>query len=177
MELVVESAKLLQDSGFATEHILANGRDVLVFEDATVVGFLFQCDDVVSLLASWETHAMEIIRTYQFGLRRAAKKAWNVYMIFLVEEEAGSAQQAKLTAIEEDLSGTRKIARSGVQTSLDLREALLPLLPLQAAPRMEAVNILDEIRERATEVNPRVLEAFFSSSDEAATLHIFEEQP
>ena len=43
--------------------------------------------------------------------------------------------------IEEDLTGTRKIARSGIRDSSDLRAALLPLLPLQSAPKLEAVDI------------------------------------
>lgn len=177
MELLAKSARLLQRSGYTTATVPVDGTDALAFEDTTVIGFVFQYDDVPTLLSSWDTDARETIGTYQFGLRRAAKKAWNLYTIFVSTGSSHGSQAAALSAIEEDLAGTRKIARAGVCTSSDVRDALLPLLPLQAPPHMVAVDIMDEIRQRTTEVEPRVLQAFFSRSDTPTILNILEDQP
>ena len=177
MELIPECAQLFQRSGFTTDHIIVNGRDAVVFEDVTVIGFVFEYDDVPSLLSSWDADAEDTIRKYQFELRRAAVKAWNLYTIFLTIDSAEGSQPAALSVIEENLSGTRKIARSGIRNSLELRDALLALLPLQAAPEMAAVDIVDEIRQRATEIDPRVLEAFFAGSNDLAILQVLEDQP
>lgn len=82
-----------------------------------------------------------------------------------------------LGAIEEDLAGTRKIARAGVNDVANLHAAILPLLALQSAPRLDAVDITEEIRQRTTELPPRAVEAFLSSADEAVVIQVLEETP
>jgi hypothetical protein len=114
---------------------------------------------------------------YQFGLRRAGQKAWNTYVVLLASSEADYGASVGLSAIEEDLAGTRKIARAGIADIADLREALLPLLPLQSAPVLEPVDVLAEIRQRATELPARAVDAFLSTADDAVVIQILEEQP
>jgi hypothetical protein len=81
-----------------------------------------------------------------------------------------------LGAIEEDLTGTRKIAQAGVNEVAELRLALLPLLPFQSAPRLEAVDIAAEIRQRATELPARAVDAFLSSADASVVMQVLEER-
>ena len=175
-ELLLEIEELLIGSGFKIQRMETKGREVTIFEDSTVIGFLFVYKSSTDLFANWEKDSDEVIRLCQLGLRRAKRKAWNLYSVFIAEGSIKDADLASLTAIEEDLSGTRKIARAGVTDTIDIREALLALLPLQAAPKLEAIDIVDEIRQRATEQEPRVLSAFFSSSDETTALQVFEDE-
>jgi len=110
-------------------------------------------------------------------LRRAGQKAWNAYCVFLAAGDNVYANLAALAAIEEDLAGTRKIARSNVRSVADLRAALLPLLPLQTAPKLEAVDMEVEIRQRTTELQPRAIAAFLSKADESVVIQVLEETP
>jgi hypothetical protein len=82
---------------------------------------------------------------------------------------------AALAAIEEDLTGTRKIARSDIRDISDVEAALLPLLPLQSAPKLDAVDMVTEIRQRSTELTPRAVEAFLSGTDVSLVLQVIEE--
>jgi hypothetical protein len=119
--------------------------------------------------------ADRVIGDNQFGLRRAGEKAWNAYIVLVAAGEETIAQSVALGAIEEDLAGTRKIARADIAATSDVRAALLPLLPLQSAPKLEAVDIVAEIRQRTTQLSPRALEAFFSKADESVVVQALEE--
>ena len=92
-------------------------------------------------------------------------------------DEDRDAELAALAAIEEDLTGTRKIARSGIKDVSDMEAALLPLLPLQSAPKLDAVDMVYEIRQRSTELSPRAVDAFVSGVEESVVLQVIEETP
>jgi hypothetical protein len=171
------AADILGDAGFETHRVPVNERESLAFEDPTVLGFLFAYSDSGELLRAWEVDAHRAIADHQLALRRAGQKAWNLYIVLISVEAASHVQLAGLAAIEEDLAGTRKIARAHMQDTADLRAALLSLLPLQAAPKLEAVDIRTEIRERATELQSRALDAFFSPADDTVVLQVLEEAP
>lgn len=177
IDIINLSAEALVEVGFTAKRVAVGNRQALAFEDATVLGFIFSYDDVSSLMLEWSVDADKAISTYQFGLRKASLKAWNAYIILLASGAADYAQTVSLGAIEEDLAGTRKIARAGVNDIADLHAALLPLLPLQSAPRLEAVDIAGEIRQRTTELPPRAVDAFLSSADEVVVMQVLEEAP
>jgi hypothetical protein len=169
------SEQLLSEVGFTTGRLSTHGREALVFEDPTVLGFLVLYGTSSELIGKWASDVSTLIAEQQFGLRRAGPKAWNVYTVFLATRDDEPNSLAMLAAIEEDLAGTRKIARAPVKDPADLRAALLTLLPLQAAPHLEAVDMQSEIRQRATDVPTRAVEAFLSTSDEAAVIQVLEE--
>jgi hypothetical protein len=173
IDLLQESSDLLSSVGFGTTRMKVGSREALVFEDTTVLGFLFAYQNPIDLV--WQQDSDLAIADYQFALRRAGQKAWNTYLILLAAMPGGDVDAASLAAIEEDLAGTRKIARMDVRDPAEVRAALLPLLPLQAAPKLEAVNIPDEIRQRATELPTRVVDAFLSSADESVVMQVMEE--
>jgi hypothetical protein len=175
MDLLATSAEVLSEAGFSTRLTSVESREALMFEDPTVLGFLFAYIDPAQLIKCWAKDAHSVVAGHQFGLRRASQKAWNTYVGFLAAGPANFAQSAALSAIEEDLTGTRKIARAAVAELADLRAALLPLLPLQAAPKLDSVDMRTEIRQRTTELPPRAVEAFLSGADEAVVIHVLEE--
>ncbi|QSZ05107.1 hypothetical protein J3P73_31335 (plasmid) [Rhizobium ruizarguesonis] len=81
-----------------------------------------------------------------------------------------------MTGIEEDLSGTRKIARAGIRGHEDTRNALLSLLPLRAAPVLQPVAMSEEIKQRTTELPTQVVDAFLALDDEEQLVRLLEEQ-
>lgn len=177
IDIIASSLEILTSAGFTAGRISINNRDSILFEDATVLGFLLAYRDPSELALAWEADASCAISDYQLVLRRAGQKAWNAYIVLLATADGDYRQSAALAAIEEDLAGTRKIARMAIRDIADLRAALLPLLPLQAAPKLEAVDIQAEIRERATELPPRAVDAFLSTADESVVMQVLEETP
>jgi hypothetical protein len=176
-EILHSSGEILREAGYATEQVIIGQREALVFEGDTVLGFLFAYDSAANLIKRWEADSDGAIAAYQFGLRKSGIKAWNTYLVLLTPEPPDYARIVSLGAIEEDLSGTRKIARAGIRDLADLSAALLPLHPLQSAPRLEAVDMKKEIRERATELPPRAVDAFLSGAEESIVLQVLEESP
>jgi len=177
MDILTASAELLTESGYEASRGSVNGREFIAFEDETVLGFLFAYADISSLVECWAQNERQVIRDHQFVLRRSGQKAWNIYVAFLTEATSDYAFSVRLIAIEEDIGGTRKVARAGIRDSFDLRGALLPLLPLQAAPKLEAVDMHAEIRQRATDLHTRAVEAFLHRADDAVILQVLEEEP
>ena len=175
MDILTASAEMLSDAGYDTSRQSINDRAFIAFEDATVLGFLFAYSDAASLIDCWVQDERRVVGEHQFALRRAGQKAWNTYVVFLTDAPPDYAASVRLNAIEEDLGGTRKVARAGIRDSFDLRGALLPLLPLQAAPKLEAVDMHAEIRQRATDLQGRAVDAFLHRAEDVVILQVLEE--
>jgi hypothetical protein len=176
-DLISNSVEVLSVAGYAVRPISAQKREALAFENSVCIGFVIAYDDTDVLLSEWEYDSKAIIGHYGLALRRAGEKAWNVYLVLVSRELRNETRQARLGEIEEDLVGTRKIARDGISDAGELRSALLALLPLQSPPKLEAIDMLAEIRMRASDVDEKGVAAFLSSADESMVLQLLEEIP
>lgn len=174
-DLITDSVEILVAAGYAIERVSAPKREALAFENSVCLGFVFAYDTTEQLLLEWGNDAKAVISRYGLALRGAGEKAWNVYVVLISGGPRKEALQASLTELEEDLIGTRKIARDGICSSADLRSALLALLPIQSAPKLEAVDMPSEIRMRASDVDPKGIDAFLSSADDSVVLQLLEE--
>jgi hypothetical protein len=159
-DLLEESERLLQKAEISTQLVEMSRGKALSFESETVLGFIVAYEDCARLLERWSADMDALVSENQLALRRAHSKAWNTYTVFLAAAAADYAQKVALSKIEEDLAGTRKLARAGIVDFEDLRAALLPLLPIQNAPLLEAVDMSAEIRLRTTELPTHVVDAF-----------------
>ena len=177
IDLLEECQRQLEGVAIATTLLEADRGRLLVFEGITVLGFIVAYSEIAQLLVRWSADANALITDNQLSLRRAHAKAWNTYTVFLTDAAANHAEMVALGAIEEDLTGTRKIARGGVGDVDGVRAALLPLLPIQSAPRLEAVDMVAEIRLRTPELPSRVVDAFLSGAHDALIAKVLEEEP
>lgn len=176
--LIAECHRVLTEAGIACSD-LSNDQDdrfTLIFEGQTVLGFVHAYPDAATLKKRWVEDDKSRIAEFQFALRSARVKAWNTYTVLLAATPPEYADQVALSAIEEDLTGTRKIARAGVSDPSQLEAALLPLLPIQNAPRLDAVDMRAEIALRTSELPDRSVEAFLSNASIAAVVQTLEEQ-
>jgi hypothetical protein len=164
----------LREAGYSVAALDEPSVKYLTFEGNTVLGFVLEYPDTRSLIANWRSHSQQVLKAAQFGLRRAEGKSWNAYLILLAAEPADYGASAMLSAIEEDLTGTRKIARAGIGDEEDARGALLPLLAIQNAPQLDAVDMASEIRLRTTELPTDLVEAFVGGAPDAAILQMLE---
>src|ERR1700674_2278381 len=110
IDLITSGADMLIGAGFAAERISINDRDVLIFENPTVLGFLFGYTDSSALVERWVSDSKRAIADHQLGACRAGPKAWNTYMVFLCTEPGDYRQSVAPAGIEEDSTGTRKIS-------------------------------------------------------------------
>jgi hypothetical protein len=166
--------ELLSEAGYALGSLSTPKHEVMTFENDTVLGFVLRYPDAKSLLTNWLADSNNVLMAAQFLLRRSDLKAWNVYFLILSDEPANYGQLINVQAIEENLVGTRKIARAGVKATEELRSALLPLLPVQNSPRLEPVDVPAEIRLRTGELPAEGVEAFLSDASEATVLQLLE---
>jgi hypothetical protein len=166
----------LNGAGFSTRHVdTVSTTPAMVFESDTVLGFVLAYEQFRSLIGGWRTDVDRLFSAHSFGLRRAGDKAWNAYAVLLCRESVDGNDAVALGAIDEDLVGFRKITYAGILDAVDVRDALLPLLPLQSAPKLEAVDMIDEIKLRTRELSVRVVEGFLAGADEGVMLQVMEE--
>lgn len=129
MQLAREAHLILHDAGFEIEEVI-DFEGILQFESANLVGVIAVLGSVQSMIENWTSVQDRFLRRNGAALRRDPLKAWNAYTVLLVAAEATDMERAAVHAIEENVSATRKIARVGIATKMDLRRALAPLLPL-----------------------------------------------
>lgn len=177
IDLIQATHDVLSRANYSVNRFICGNSPALRFESNVVLGFVFAYERPAELVATWKESSTRAIRDNQFALRRAGQKAWNTYLVLLCEGVGAAEDVARLCSIEEDLSGTRKIARMGIAGSSELAKALLPLLPLQSAPQLEAVDSRAEIRQRTTALPSRAVEAFLSDAEPSTVLQAIEASP
>ena len=166
----------LNGASFYTRHVdTASKAPAIVFESGTVLGFVVAYEQFQSLIDAWRTDIDTLFSGHSFGLRRAGDKAWNAYAVLLCRQSVDGNDAIALGAIDEDLVGFRKITYAGILDAVDIRDALLPLLPFQSAPKLEAVDMINEIKLRTRELSERAVEGFLAGADEAVMLQVMEE--
>lgn len=159
MDIATQAEIILRDAQYDTWSWTAVTPTVTCFENAAIMGFLHVFASEKALLAEWESRQNATLARYAPALRLAGDKAWNIYSVFLTSD-GGEQRVHAIDQIEENLSLTRKIARSAIQTANDLEFALLPLLSIKAVPTLGATNFEGRLRNQLTEVPAEVVAAF-----------------
>jgi len=167
----------LLDAGYSVALAEHMDGSVLLFENNSVLGFVLCFPSAPTLLEQWREASHDVLQSAQFALRRADRKAWNAYLVLLAEAEGSYGENVMLSSIEEDLVGTRKIARAGIASAEDIGAALLPLLGIQNAPRLDTVDMAAEIRLRTTELPKELVDAYLSEASESALVQLLEIGP
>ena len=164
----------LLDAGYSIGDLNELDGTVVTFENDTVLGFVLLYPDAAILIECWKTDSARVLGKVQSALRQAGEKAWNAYLVLLADTGGNYGQNITLGNIEENLVGTRKIARAGIEAPDELRNALMPLLSLQNSPRLEAVDMPTEIKLRTSELPPKLVEGFLSSASDSVLLQFLE---
>ena len=170
------ASRRLEDAAFDVTAVAGEEHQAFLFENNTVLGFSIVYDNAADIISHGSRDADRLIAARRFQLKAAGQKAWNAYVLFLAAGRPSPAEAVALSLIEEDLVGYRKIARAGCDDLEVLSRALLPLLPVQAAPVLDAVDSKVEVRQRATEISTKLLDAFLSEADEQIVLQILEQE-
>jgi len=160
-----EAQSILMEAKYHVVPFAEDGQEYIAFENNTLFGFLYYYRTIEKLLSSWKQDKDKLLRKFSPKFRLAGPKAWNVYAVILTSERATEIQFQALKNIEEDLSETRKIVRSDLETTDDVRAALLSLLPFSYIPSLPALDIRREIAMRAQDLPKNALNAFFADEE------------
>jgi hypothetical protein len=163
MEIETQAEILLRGAGYTTYSPERAPTSVSKFESEALIGFLYVFNSPQELLQVWRQAQAQTLTRYQPTIRLAGDKAWNIYSVFLCQDESAELRP-QIEAIEEDFSLTRKIARSGIRVPADLRWALLPLLPLSNHATIVESDYIARLQNRLKDVRPEGVKAFLGSS-------------
>jgi len=126
-----DATTLLRRAGYSSEPSVLGGLEALVFEDASLLGFVVYLEDVAGMMHSHRELSEAFLMVHAARLRLDPLKAWNIYSVFLTGQQASPEDALELRRLEGDLTGTRKIIRAGVRSLEQLRFAMGPLLPIR----------------------------------------------
>lgn len=171
MDIATQAEIVLRGAGYETWQWTGVSPAVTCFESAALMGFVHVFTSADELLARWEAAQRAVLSQHSSALRAAGAKAWNVYSVFLAEEQVPTQQRA-IERIEENFDLTRKIACAGVRTQDDLERALLPLTAIKSQPVLSDTDFQDRLRTRLRDVSGDVLTAFLgaTSAEEVANI-------
>lgn len=173
MNIATQTEVLLRRAGYETWTALPS---VVCFENAALIGFVHVFPSVNDLMTRWREELKKVLSEHSQAIRAAGAKAWNVYSVFLTEEQAPAQQQA-VERIEEDFALTRKIARAGVRTQEDLERVFLPLTAVRAQPLISETDFEDRLRTRLSDIPRGVLTAFLGMTSPEEVARILMEKP
>ena len=109
----------LVNDGYRIGELQSLRKPVVIFENATVLGFVFFYSDSSDLIANWRNDNVQVIRETQFSLRRAGHKAWNriqadiqmdprdAFVLQAIEENLGNEKNCKSWCEEWRRTATR----------------------------------------------------------------------
>ncbi|TVT76545.1 MAG: hypothetical protein FHP92_07755 [Denitromonas halophila] len=175
MDIATQTEIILREAGYETWPWVGTAPAVICFENAALIGFVHVFSSANELLARWEAAQQAVLSRYGAALRAAGAKAWNVYSVFLAEEQAPMQQRA-VERIEENFALTRKVARAGVRTQDDIEHALLPLTKVKAQPILSGTDFQNRLCARLKDVSPDVLAAFFATTSAEEVANILAEK-
>jgi hypothetical protein len=166
MDILTQSATLLNQFGYETEFLDMLNQRVLYFEDDSLLGLVW-VDDVGTIIAKWQEVQDQFVRTNAAKLRQSLTKTWNLYMVCLASERCSAEQQMAFATIQENFRGARKIIQSGITGESQLVRALYPLLPIQNLVSLDAENPVGRIRERLKQLPMNAVDALVSNDLES----------
>ncbi|TLP67062.1 hypothetical protein FEE96_06850 [Parasedimentitalea maritima] len=165
-------SSVLEEAEYSCSIVEVENGNCLAFENRVSFGFIHCYSDLGGLLRSWRAESEKTLSMFQFQIRSSGDKAWNAYSVFLAFERPDESAVALLARIEEDLSGTRKIAR-GVNADEDgIRQGLLPLLRIQNPPVLGVVDMVAEIRARSAGLPTKAVDAFLLDAPNSEVLRL-----
>jgi len=171
MDIFTQAEIVLRDAQYETWTWTGSASPVTCFENAALMGFVHVFDTADDLLTVWKESQQVALARHAASLRGAGAKAWNVYSVFLTQDQ-DVRRGHEIERIEEDFSLTRKIARASITTTDDVENALLPLLSIRSKPLLGASNFETRLRTRLKDIPSDAVTAFLNETTPAEVARI-----
>lgn len=147
MNILEEVRSLLEQAEYRTKST-PEQETICYFEDSNLLGLIVVYETVSSLIDNWEGVQDTFLKSSSSQIKKDPRKAWNAYSIHMSAQDADEASVQELERIEEDFRGTRKITAASVKSRSDVRQALLPLLPIQNLMSLTNRGDMERIQNR-----------------------------
>jgi len=147
MNILIESQNILENNGYSIRSASIDSK-ALIFEDESIIGMVIEIESISKLLENWEKMQDKFLNNYASVMNKEPEKAWNAYTIYLSTETPTINLKDKISNIEENLRGTRKIVAVGVLSRTDIEKALFPILPIQKTVKISSDDHLERLRNR-----------------------------
>jgi hypothetical protein len=177
MDIGRQAEIVLRQAGYDTWPWGGGPASTVCFENEVIVGFVHVFSDPDALRVGWSTAQEIALARYATALRIAGDKAWNVYSVFLTEKAAPPHLARDIECIQEDFAMTRKIAGVGIATTIDITRVLLPLLPIQSRPVVEAGDYIQRLQTHLTDLPYEAVEGFLGRAEPTDIIAILAEAP
>ncbi|MDZ7802976.1 hypothetical protein [Thiohalophilus sp.] len=79
IDILTDSSNILREYGYKIDRLFVDEKEVLAFEDATVIGFLFAYDSSDQLINNWEKDSDRVIVNQQLGYVVLVKSMEYIY--------------------------------------------------------------------------------------------------
>jgi len=155
-ELMASASKVLEESGyrraeprFTSNWQAANAR---LFEDNYSIVALVVYDTWENLSSRWVDAQSSLVSLISDYIAGADAKAWEGYLVLLTPNPIPKDKNSEMINLRYDTTRVRKLIGTGedIKTSADVRNILLPLLPLNC-------ESADQSRESILELLPDLL--------------------
>lgn len=185
-QLIAAASELLESGGYnpvpPTDGWNPNSR---LFEDPYGIVAVVAYETWRDLAETWPDAQGRLVELISSHLRRPEPKSWDGYLVLLTPSAAPFASRAEVVEIRYDTTRVRKLVATGdeLETLDGIQQTLLPLLPLEAEPRLagglallERLPDLLAARGINAEAAHTVVEAFVANESILERLHEFSGQ-
>ena len=155
-ELLANATKTLETHGYKRVNldITENWQtsNVRLFEDDYGIVAIVVYDTWGDLSSNWVDAQASLVELVSKYTTSYDPKSWEGYLVLLTPSPVAKQGRLKLTEIRYDISRVRKLVATGddIKTLDDVRQVLLPLLPLQ-------VETINEVGESVLNMLPKLL--------------------
>lgn len=162
LELVLESARLLEEYGFRPVDDLAFDDDLVretgfrLYEDVVSLVGIAGFESWPELASSWLDIQDILGRNIGRKLTSSDAKAWDTYLVLLVGQQLTPSDRAEAVSIRYNTRRARKIVVTGdeVRGIDDLELALMPVRPVLAeVQNIENRDPLDDLVDHISDIS------------------------
>lgn len=181
-QLLAATTELLRSGGYRTVELTENWPETSrVFEDPYGIVAIHIFDTWRQLADQWHIAQGLLVDLISAHLTRPEPKAWEGYLVLITPSPVVTSELARVADLRYDTNRVRKLVATGddLHTLEDVRESLLPLLPLEIEPPIAArAGLLDRLPELLSgegipnEVTRTVVDAFIDNESMLERLHV-----
>jgi len=155
-ELLANATRILENHGYRRVNIDITENwqtsNVRLFEDDYGIVAVVVYDTWGDLSSNWVDAQASLVELLSKYTTHYDPKSWEGYLVLLTPSPVARQNSLELTEIRYDISRVRKLVATGddIKTLDDVRQILLPLLPLK-------VETINEIGESVLNILPELL--------------------
>lgn len=155
-ELLAYASKTLEEHGYRRVNLDLNHDwrtvNARLFEDDYAIVAIVVYETWKDLSSNWADAQALLVELISRYITSYDPKSWEGYLVLLTPSPVGKQDRSEIIRIRYDISRVRKLIATGdeIKTLEDVKQALLPLLPLQ-------VETVEQVGESVLAILPNLL--------------------